>query len=105
VFAKQSAVKKYIVKLSDGEFERINTLILTGKYSAHQVLKARVLVKADASEAGEAWTDSQIAEAFDSSNRYGPVGPTASVVLLCIAPYECRHDKQRTTTRCRINTR
>jgi DDE superfamily endonuclease len=31
------------------------------------VLKARILLKADASEAGEAWSDSQIAEALDTS--------------------------------------
>jgi poly-gamma-glutamate capsule biosynthesis protein CapA/YwtB (metallophosphatase superfamily) len=31
------------------------------------VLKARILLKADASDAGEAWSDSQIAEALDTS--------------------------------------
>jgi poly-gamma-glutamate capsule biosynthesis protein CapA/YwtB (metallophosphatase superfamily) len=31
------------------------------------VLKARILLKADASEAGEAWSDGQIAEALDTS--------------------------------------
>jgi hypothetical protein len=43
------------------------TLIQTGRRPARQVLKARILLKADASEAGEAWSDSQIAEALDSS--------------------------------------
>jgi hypothetical protein len=34
---------------------------------SRQVLKARILLKADASEAGEAWSDGQIAEALDTS--------------------------------------
>ena len=64
--AQQSAGKKYIVMLSAEERERLNALIQTGKRRARQVLKARVLLKADASEGGEAWTDSQIAEALDT---------------------------------------
>ena len=42
-------------------------LIQKGTSSARQVLKARILLKADASEAGEAWSDGQIAEALDTS--------------------------------------
>ena len=34
---------------------------------ARQVVKARILLKADASEAGDAWSDSQIATALDTS--------------------------------------
>ncbi len=51
--AKQTAVKKYVVKLSDEERERLNTLIRKGKHRARQLVKARILLKADASEAGE----------------------------------------------------
>ncbi len=65
--AKQIAVKKYVVKLSDEERERLNTLIHTGKHPARQLMKARILLKADASEAGEGWSDSRIAAALDSS--------------------------------------
>jgi len=67
VTAKQPAVKKYIVKLSEEERERLKALIQRGKSRARQVLKARILLKADASEAGEAWSDSQIGEALDTS--------------------------------------
>jgi poly-gamma-glutamate capsule biosynthesis protein CapA/YwtB (metallophosphatase superfamily) len=67
VTAKQAAVKKYVVKLSDEERERLNTLIHTGKHRARQLVKARILLKADASDAGEGWSDSQIAAALDSS--------------------------------------
>lgn len=59
--AVQPAVKKYIVTLSAEERERLNTLIQKGK------ARARQLLKADASEAGEAWSDGRIAEALDTS--------------------------------------
>lgn len=65
--AKQPAVKKYVVKLSADERERLDALIQKGKSPARQVLKARVLLKADASAAGEAWSDSRIAAALDTS--------------------------------------
>jgi hypothetical protein len=61
VTAKQSAVKRYVVKLSDDERGRLNTLIHAGRYPARLLTKARILLKADASEAGEGWSDSQIA--------------------------------------------
>jgi hypothetical protein len=67
VTAKQPAAKKYIVKLSAEERERLEVLIRKGKAPARQQLKARILLKADASEAGEAWSDSQIAEALETS--------------------------------------
>jgi poly-gamma-glutamate capsule biosynthesis protein CapA/YwtB (metallophosphatase superfamily) len=67
VTAKQIAVKRYIVRLSDEERERLNTLIHTGKHPARQLMKARILLKADASEAGDGWSDSQIAAALDTS--------------------------------------
>jgi Homeodomain-like domain len=67
VTAKQPAVKKYIVKLDEAERERLNALIQKGKGPARQVLKARILLKADASEAGEAWSDGRIADALDTS--------------------------------------
>ena len=67
VTAKQPAVKKYLVTLSAEERERLNALIQKGKAPARQVLKARILLKADASGSGEAWSDGQIAEALDTS--------------------------------------
>ncbi len=65
--AKQIAVKRYVVMLSDDERERLDGLIHAGKYSARLLTKARILLKADASEAGEGWRDSQIAAALDTS--------------------------------------
>ena len=65
--AKQPAVKKYVVKLSACERDWLTALIQKGKAPVRQVLKARILLKADASEAGEGWSDSRIAEALDTS--------------------------------------
>jgi len=67
VATREIAVKKYVVKLSDTERERLNTLIHMGKHPARQLTKARILLKADASEAGEGWSDSRIAAALDTS--------------------------------------
>ena len=67
VSTRQSAVKRYIVTLSAGERERLEALIRTGKHSARKLLRARTLLKADASEAGEALTDSQIAAGLHTS--------------------------------------
>ena len=67
MIAKQIAVKRYVVKLSDDERKRLDALIHAGKHSARLLTKARILLKADASEAGEGWSDSQIAAALDTS--------------------------------------
>jgi hypothetical protein len=45
---RQAAVKKYVVTLSAEERERLEALIRTGKHSARKLLRARILLKADA---------------------------------------------------------
>jgi len=67
VTAQQPAVKIYIVRLSTEEREQLNALIQKGKAPARQALKARILLKADASEGGKGWSDQRIAEALDTS--------------------------------------
>jgi poly-gamma-glutamate capsule biosynthesis protein CapA/YwtB (metallophosphatase superfamily) len=67
VTAQQPAVKRYVVKLTAEERKRLDVLIQKGKAAARQLLKARILLKADASTAGEAWSDSRIAAALDAS--------------------------------------
>ena len=64
---REIAVKKYVVKLSDEERERLKTMIHSGRRAARQLMKARILLKADASEAGEGWSDGQIAIALETS--------------------------------------
>jgi hypothetical protein len=67
VAGKEIAVKKYVVKLSEEERERLDGLIRNGKHPAQRLMKARILLKADAGEAGEGWSDSRIAAALDTS--------------------------------------
>jgi hypothetical protein len=67
VARNKTAVKKFIVTLSDQERGALTALIHTGKHPAQKLLKARILLKADASDAGEGWSDSQIAAALESS--------------------------------------
>lgn len=64
---KETAVKKYVVRLTAEERERLDGLIRSGKSSAQLLTKARILLKADVSEAGEGWTDSAISAALDTS--------------------------------------
>ena len=64
---KEIAVKKYVVRLSTEEREQLSELICSGKRSARLLTKARILLKADVSEAGEGWSDGKIAEALDTS--------------------------------------
>jgi Homeodomain-like domain len=47
--------------------ETLEAFIRTGKRPAAQVLKARILLKADVSEAGEGWSDRRIVTALDTS--------------------------------------
>jgi Homeodomain-like domain len=70
---REVAVKKYVVRLSSAERERLEEMIGKGKGSAGHLLKARILLKADVSEAGNAWSDSRIIEALDTtpSTVYG----------------------------------
>jgi hypothetical protein len=65
--AKEISVKKYVVQLSGEERERLETLIRKGKSPARRLLKARILLKADVSEAGEGWSDNRIIRALDTS--------------------------------------
>src|SRR2546427_237156 len=65
--AKEISVKKYVVRLSGEERERLETLIRKGKSPARRVLKARILLKADVSEAGKGWSDKRIIEALETS--------------------------------------
>jgi len=60
-------VKKYVIRLSPEERASLEALINKGKHPAAQLLKARILLKADISEAGEGWSDSRIVKALDTS--------------------------------------
>lgn len=65
--AKEIAVKRYVVKLSEEERLRLQEMLRKGSGPARRLLKARILLKADASDAGEGWSDNKIIEALETS--------------------------------------
>ncbi len=65
--AREISVKRYVVRLDADEREQLEALIRKGKSPAQRLLKARILLKADASEVGEGWSDSRIIAGLDTS--------------------------------------
>ena len=59
--------KKYIVRLTEEERETLRDVIKRLKGSSQKVRRAQILLKADSD--GPAWTDKQIAEAFDCRTK------------------------------------
>src|SRR4051794_10365270 len=57
--------KKYRVTLTAEERQHLEGLIHKGKGAARTLSRARILLKADASSCGPAWTDEQIHTALD----------------------------------------
>lgn len=64
---REVAVKRYVVRLSAEERERLEALRSRGKIPARRLMKALILLKADVSDAGEGWSDSQIIRALDTT--------------------------------------
>ena len=65
--AKEISVKRYVVRLSGEEREQLEALLGKGRSAAQRLLKARILLKADVSEAGEGWSDNRIIKALETS--------------------------------------
>ena len=65
--AKDIGVKKYVIKLSEAERSRLQGVINKGKSPAKRLLKARILLKADAGAHGEGWSDGRIIDALDTN--------------------------------------
>lgn len=59
--------KKYRVELAPQQRQQLETLIRSGNAPAQTQTHARILLKADCSEGGPAWTDDAIAAACDVS--------------------------------------
>ena len=57
--------KVFVVRLTDEERLELESLIRTGKASALTLARARILLKADQGDKGEAWTDGEIAQALE----------------------------------------
>jgi hypothetical protein len=60
-----AVAKRYIVRLSDDERKQLTDILGRKVLAAQKRKRAQVLLKADASTEGPAWTDSRIAEACD----------------------------------------
>jgi transposase len=56
--------KKYIVKLTDDERHQLLALVNHGKKAVQKIKRAWVLLQADASPIGPAWSDEQIQQAY-----------------------------------------
>ena len=67
--AKDIAVKKYVVKLSEAERNHLQVLDQQGKSPAKRLLKARILLKADAGAQG------RVGAMAGSSRRSTPTCP------------------------------
>jgi hypothetical protein len=59
--------KKYIVRLTDAERERLSGVVKKLSGGSQKVKRAQILLKADAD--GPNWTDARIAEAFGCRTR------------------------------------
>lgn len=57
--------KRYVVRLTKAERQRLQQLVRTGKVAAHKRMHAQVLLKADEGKEGPGWTDDEIAEAVE----------------------------------------
>lgn len=58
-------MKKYIVRLSDEERQKLKKIISSGRGSARMFTRARILLKADQRPEGPQWSDEKISEALD----------------------------------------
>jgi hypothetical protein len=57
--------KRYKVNLFPEERDELQRLVATGKAAAYKRRRAQILLKADQSLMGPAWTDEQICDAFE----------------------------------------
>jgi hypothetical protein len=58
-------MKKYIVKLSKDEHDKLRKLIKSGRGPSRMFTRARILLKADEGEHGPSWGDEKISDALD----------------------------------------
>lgn len=58
-------MKKYIVQLNEEQRQALRHLIGRGEAPARKIMHAQILLKADSSETGPAWSDEQIQQTFE----------------------------------------
>ncbi len=57
-------MEKYVVELTSEEQNELAQLVSKGKAAARKITHARILLQANESQGGPAWTDVQISQAF-----------------------------------------
>lgn len=57
--------KKYLVTLTDEERRMLQAMLSRGRAAARKLMRARVLLKADASAGGPNWSDDAIADGLE----------------------------------------
>lgn len=57
--------KRFIVRLLGEERDHLESLVAKGKAAARKLTRARILLKADCSDSGPAWSDEEISRALD----------------------------------------
>jgi len=57
-------MKRYVVELTAQEQDELMKLVSKGKAAVRKITHARILLQANESQNGPAWTDAQISEAF-----------------------------------------
>ena len=62
-------MKKYIVELTSEERSQLRQIIHAERMAAHKRRHARMLLKLDQGSHGPAWSDAQVAGAFDCTSR------------------------------------
>ncbi len=60
-------MKKYLVTLTEDERAALGRRVRSGRGSARELTRARILLKADSRPDGPGWTDGAIAQALDVS--------------------------------------
>ena len=58
-------MRKYIVRLTAEERQKLRLFLRAGKFSYHEELRARILLKSDQSDGRDWMTDEEIARALD----------------------------------------
>ena|SRR5436305_1704981 len=61
--------EKYVVRLTAAQRRELERMARSGKRSARTLVRARILLKADAADGGPAWDDASTAEALDCGAR------------------------------------
>ena len=63
---KRGRPAKFVVRLTPEKRTRLERMIRCGKGAARELVKARILLKADVSENGPGWSDQRISEALET---------------------------------------